>query len=648
MPSMRRFVFTTPLQPDALETRLPPHTQRLVLCLHAPQPGRITRAESTALWRALREQEKTHPLKYHLALNSGQVNTGEPTCWLGLTTTSNASLLEAARIFDALLRQHVPLFANEVTGPPASIDTAPLLHDLERRQGWRVAFTHGELDLLREQLKSIPADALTPFPRLRLARIWLMCKDARIHEAEKEWGQFRLALTRGRYPQIPAWEAGLVRELVAIHTESPVTAARHTYLEQLVQQIPLGDADAIGIAHHCLWYLAFESGDLPRALVAADTAALAYTRARSRYGSVFIHYHHGITQATAGQFASARRSYRKGCVLSRRHTSLTCEQPATGQALLAGLDYVMNQTRRAAAALASSLAPIEQGESWSHLLWLVYRTHIQLAALEHDPAALEQALRHTRRVARSRGFKRLETRLDLLEIELDLRCANPEAARQHARRLHLTTLAQRPLERDLGWQQTILQARWLWLLLRLPQAKPADLQQVQILIEEGRRLQDMELRVRAGLLRAQMELQLGEHEAALTALDEVLTLLLPERPMRLLLDHPGIGSLLAQYRRAARSRQIARQLGAWLDELERAARHDARQARSHAHRISLTTRELEVLHELAQGRRDKEIAQRLSCSEHTVKFHLKRMNSKFSTHKRGELLAATRKAGLLE
>jgi len=645
---MRRCLFTAPLQPDALEALLPARAQRLTLSLISPRSGRITRAEAATLWRALRAQERTQAtLKYYLALDSGALNAGESVCWLGISAASNASLLDGARVFDALLRQHIPLFApgQETT---ARIDTAPLLNDLERRKGWRVAFTHGELDILREQLKAVPADALAAFPRLRLARIWLMCKDARIHEAEKEWGQFRLDLTRGRYPQIPVWEAGLVRELVAVHAESPVTAARHAYLERLVQQIPLSDADAIGIAHHCLWYLAFESGDLTRALAAIETSARAYTRARSRYGRVFIHYHHGITQATAGRFASARRSYRQGRALSQRRTSLTLEQPATGQALEAGLDYVMNQTRRAAAAIETALAPIEQGESWSHLLWLVYRTFIQLAALEHNPAALERALRHTRRIARNRGFQRLEAQLDLLEIEIDLRHANLDAARRHARQMRLAVLAQRPVERDLGWQQTILQARWLQLLLRLSQAKASERPQVQALVEQSRHLQDMELRVRAGLLRAQIDLQLGEHATALASIDEILTLLLPERPVRLLLDYPGIGPLLAHYRRAARSRHTARQLTSWLDELERAARHDARLARSRAHRISLTTRELEVLRELAQGRRNKEIAQRLGCSENTVKFHLKRLNGKFSTHKRGELLAAAREAGVLE
>jgi len=275
---MRRFLFAAPLQSDVLEALLPPCAQRLTLRLAAPHCGHITRTETATLWRALRQQEKRQPtLKYHLALHSGPLNAGEPVCWLGITAAADVSLLDAARVFDALLREHVNLFA--ATPTSGSIDTTALLHDLERRKGWRVGFLHGELDLLREQINAVPVQQLAPFPRLRLARIWLMCKDSRIHDAEKEWGQFRLELTRGRYPQIPAWEAGLVRELVAVHAESPITATRQAYLERLVQQIPPSDADAIGIAHHCLWYLAFESGDLARALAAAETSAAAYTRA---------------------------------------------------------------------------------------------------------------------------------------------------------------------------------------------------------------------------------------------------------------------------------------------------------------------------------------------------------------------------------
>jgi len=395
-------------------------------------------------------------------------------------------------------------------------------------------------------------------------------------------------------------------------------------------------------------HLALESGDLARTLSAADTAAHAYSRIQSGYGSLFIHYHCGIARVLAGQFSKARRSYRKGLAFSQRQTSSTRELPAIGHALLAGLDYLNNQTAMAAQALEPALAAIEQGESWSYLLWLAYRTWIHLAALEYNPVKLERAFRHARRVARIRSFKQLEIQLALLEIELDLRHGQVDMARLRARQMQLDELARRIIDHDLRWRRTILHARWLRLLLHLPQAGTHEREQAAWLAEHGRQLQDFELRIHALLLCAQMDLNLAQNARAFAVMDEVLTLLLPERPLRLLLDHPGIAALLAAYRRAARHRQTARRLQEWLDELERAARDDARLARSRAHRIALTARELDVLRELAQGCRNKEIARRLGCSENTVKFHLKHLNGKFSTHKRGELLAAAGEAGVLE
>jgi len=643
---MRRFVLTHHLPPDALAAQLPQHLQRLALTLNAPQSGRITRTESAALWRALRALEKGRDTpRYYLALHPGGLNAGQCACWLGISATSSTSMLEAVRIFDALLRRHIGLFAS--TQETAMRSHTALLDDLEQRKGWRVAFVSGELEWLREQLKAVTMEQLADFPRLRLARIWLMCKDARLHDAEREWGRFRLDLARGRYPGLPGWEVGLVRELVADYTESATTPARQAYLQRLVQQIPLNEPDTLGIAHNCLCYLALESGDLARALSAADAAEHAYTRAGSGYGNLFIHYHRGIAMAVAGHFSRARLSYRKGLSLSRQQLTSTGELPAIGHALLAGLDYLHNKIAAATQALDTALVAMEQGESWSHLLWLAYRTWIQLAALEHHPATLERTLQHARQVARMRGFKRLEIQLALLEIEIDLRRDAMDSARVRARQIQLGELAQRPVERDLRWRHTIFHARYLHLLLRLPAASHGDFQQACWLAEEGRRLNDLELRLHARLLCAQMALQLGERETAFAAVDEVLGLSLPERPLRLLLDHPGIAALLADYRRAAQHRKIARRLQGWLGVLERAARDDARLARSHAHRVALSAREMDILRELAQGCRNKEIAQRLRLSENTVKFYLKRLNGKFSTHRRAELLQRARETGML-
>jgi DNA-binding CsgD family transcriptional regulator len=60
----------------------------------------------------------------------------------------------------------------------------------------------------------------------------------------------------------------------------------------------------------------------------------------------------------------------------------------------------------------------------------------------------------------------------------------------------------------------------------------------------------------------------------------------------------------------------------------------------------LGPRELDVLGELARGRRNREIAETLSISENTVKFHVANVLSKLGVHSRGEAAAVAREAGL--
>lgn len=61
----------------------------------------------------------------------------------------------------------------------------------------------------------------------------------------------------------------------------------------------------------------------------------------------------------------------------------------------------------------------------------------------------------------------------------------------------------------------------------------------------------------------------------------------------------------------------------------------------------LTTREREVLQLLAQGIPNKQIAQRLSISEHTVKFHVSAIMTKLGAASRTEAVTTAARRGLL-
>lgn len=63
--------------------------------------------------------------------------------------------------------------------------------------------------------------------------------------------------------------------------------------------------------------------------------------------------------------------------------------------------------------------------------------------------------------------------------------------------------------------------------------------------------------------------------------------------------------------------------------------------------VELTSREIEVLQELADGITNQEIANRLFISENTVKNHIHNILEKLNLHNRREAIEFARKNGLL-
>jgi DNA-binding CsgD family transcriptional regulator len=63
--------------------------------------------------------------------------------------------------------------------------------------------------------------------------------------------------------------------------------------------------------------------------------------------------------------------------------------------------------------------------------------------------------------------------------------------------------------------------------------------------------------------------------------------------------------------------------------------------------LGISSRELEVLHEIAAGRSNKEIAARLNVSPHTVKTHVARLFEKLEASRRTEAISKARELGIV-
>jgi len=63
--------------------------------------------------------------------------------------------------------------------------------------------------------------------------------------------------------------------------------------------------------------------------------------------------------------------------------------------------------------------------------------------------------------------------------------------------------------------------------------------------------------------------------------------------------------------------------------------------------LGISPRELEVLHEIAAGRSNKEIAAQLNVSPHTVKTHVARLFEKLDASRRAEAINKARELGIV-
>lgn len=139
--------------------------------------------------------------------------------------------------------------------------------------------------------------------------------------------------------------------------------------------------------------------------------------------------------------------------------------------------------------------------------------------------------------------------------------------------------------------------------------------------------------------------RLGREEEAFAALTDALRNASHEGFVRVFLDE---GELLEQLLRrwhAARREAtgIAPDFVATL--LAKVTRPEARQDEGDD---ALSGRELQVLRLMAEGLRNKAIADKLFLSEFTVKAHLRNINSKLGAHARTEAVAIARKRGLVD
>jgi len=382
----------------------------------------------------------------------------------------------------------------------------------------------------------------------------------------------------------------------------------------------------LGMSH---WYL----GQLQEAREALTEACAAALQAGNRHAAAYAQSFLGRVEAARGQLRLAVKHYQQGIELGG-------EQPASAMSYigLGSIHYEWNNLAQAEQALVRGIQLNEQGgaldillsgEAWLALLRLAQGDRVR--AVQTIEAAQQ-------RVGELAPDAVVHAFLAACHVQIALALGDLEAAQQEVARL-----GNRP---DSSLFYPLLRLSPLRLYLALGQkAEAAEVLDAMYALAS-----------RSGWLYGVLEVRVLQALAAptiseaLSFLGDALSKAEPEGYVRIFLDK---GAPLVNLLREAAVHDImpeyaSRLLTAWaMSEQARGAQEGTRRRAQPLSEL-LSGRELEVLHLLAAGHSNDEMAQALFISLNTVKTHLKNIYAKLEVSDRRAAAAKARALDLLE
>jgi LuxR family transcriptional regulator, maltose regulon positive regulatory protein len=515
----------------------------------------------------------------------------------------------------------------------------------------------GEDVILQRWLSVLPEEAVKAVPALCLAQGLMEFHLGHLDSVERLLEHAERAFNPGRQPPrprvpttagmvtgIPAAIALLRAELAAVRGDCAGTAG---HAQSALAEMA---AEEHGPRFWARWLLAFadwiggrlEDAERTFAAMLAEGRAAPDLYPVTSTGSTLAR-----VQRARGKLSAALRTYQDGLRFVTETGRLTTYHAGEPHVGIAQVLYERDQ-------LDEALWHVSQGIELCRQVMVLRERDRGLATLgwirqamgEADAAleAMDEACRIYPTVEATSLFNPApaeRARLLLAQGRVD------EAARwTHERRLSDDDEVSYPRERDHLVLARVLLAR----------AEPARalglLERLDALAEfQGRAGSVLEIRA----LRALALQAAGDHQGALTAVAEALSLAQPERYVRVFADEgPPMAALLKSLIGARRSGRAAAAPGAAREHLNRvvqafapAGPQGTTAAAGSGLIEPLTARELEVLSLIAAGRRNREIATELVVTVETVKKHTSHIFDKLGAANRTQAVTRARELGLV-
>jgi LuxR family maltose regulon positive regulatory protein len=493
----------------------------------------------------------------------------------------------------------------------------------------------------------IDEEMIAAMPRLGLMRAIVLIKQSRLHEARAQYD--RVAAATRDFSQDPAApdasslrrEALFILSMLVIYCCLPLSEA---HLSSLDQGLHDPAADEVERAHHktvlCVAYL--QGGHFDLAWRYGEEAAAHCLAFGSIYGTNFIDFHTGSIAMARGDTQEALQRYQRGRRKSRRHFPHDRGLRLIGDVLMAELDLECNAIANAKRRLPQALAGLEEAEAWFEIYAAAYGAGAEIYLLDRGLDETLGMLDEAQTRAQRLGLAKLVPLLDALRVASLTLAGEPDRALRVAERSP-TRFAEAGLAGGEGtsWREMeCLATAWARLLTHHHRHAEA-MRTCDAALSYARSRGATRMALRLNVLAALCLDAMRERAAALARMAEVCAEVARTGYLRSVLrEGPALVSLLSEASQALPGEALRRQAHD-LHELLTGQAEAARRT------PVFSPRELDVLHHLDRGLKDKVIARRLGVSEHAVRFHLKNIYAKTRSHGRLEAVARARELGVL-
>jgi len=524
----------------------------------------------------------------------------------------------------------------------AAGDVARAFALIEATGGWKLLH-FGGAGLMRALLTEIPTDRLSQYPRVELYRAALDAKSGSLAEAQSRYKAASSTLLREGIRPGFSTPAGrdllIVTQLLERYQDHPIAPGALVGIYAELDMVP-EDATVRPPLLSTACLIGLGLGDMRAAHEACARAVREMRAFDSLLGVNYCTLHLGLVSLHLGHRREAEAMFREAAELADENFGKDSGLRALADVHLAVAIMTRGDHTAATALLERSLPQVEAHDGWLDIYAEAYGAAVAIAFASGSIERAEEYIRRGTATAERRGLQRLQRLMKAYRVRVLVQLRQFERARA-----------------DCTWQRGEWQeAPYHWRECHAEGIGAAECElglgrpvaALNILEDLGASARNGS-RVRAArevtLLESVARYAMGERDQAAETVVRILEPALLEDDTGALREWGVLAARLLQH--------------AKLWTREHGGSSLVRQALSQALLEStpigqrgtligaLSTREIEVLRELAQGSSNKLIARALQMTENTVKFHLKNIFHKLGIKHRAQATRVAQDNGLV-